>query len=565
MTSVPTRLSCAGVTVRFGGVVAVEDVDLDVPPSAIVGLVGPNGAGKTTLFGVLSGLLRPTAGTVRIDGTDVTRSGPQRRAQLGMARTFQHPELFPGVTVRDHLVLAHRARHAPRRVWADLFTLGSVHRPTPAERQAVDSVIETLGLGPFAERPAAGLPLGVARLLELGRALASAPRVLLLDEPSSGLDSADTEQFEVTLRRVATEHDISVLLVEHDVDLVMRLCSAVSVLDFGRLVAHGTPEQIRNDPAVRAAYLGEELDRRDARPTGAGGGVDASAALAGQPYATPAGPPATPAGPPATPAGSPATPVGAGAVPGAPGAGGATSQPAVVVDGLGVRYGDAVALRAVSFTLAPGAVLAVLGPNGAGKSSLARAVSGLVPHDGRVVVGGADVSRWPAYRIRRAGVVHLPEGRGVFRELTVLENLRMATRLAGDRRRRHQALERAFELFPVLGARRHQLAATLSGGEQQMLSLARALAMWPTVLVADELSLGLAPLMVDAVFDGLEQARRLGVTVIVTEQYVHRALGFADECLLLQRGEVSWCGPANLARQQVLSRYLGEGMMTATT
>jgi branched-chain amino acid transport system ATP-binding protein len=213
------RLGCSGVTVRFGGLVALSDVELAVPPATIVGLVGPNGAGKSTLFGVLSGLLRPTTGRVLLEGRDITRASSQARAIAGLARTFQHPELFPGLTVRDHLVLAHRVRHSRRRVWSDLFTLGSVHPVAAEEKSRVDGLVRLLGLEQVADRPAIGLPLGVARLVELGRALSAVPTVLLLDEPSSGLDSTETEQFEATLKRVTEERGTSVLLVEHDVEL----------------------------------------------------------------------------------------------------------------------------------------------------------------------------------------------------------------------------------------------------------------------------------------------------------------------------------------------------------
>jgi branched-chain amino acid transport system ATP-binding protein len=253
------RLSCIDVTVRFGGIVALSDVVLEVPGAKVVGLVGPNGAGKSTLFAVLSGLLRPTHGRVLMDGDDVTHSTPQTRAERGLARTFQHPELFTGLSVRDHLVLAYRVRHARRRVWGDMFTLGSLRRGDPAERQAVDGLLELLGLGPIADRQTLGLPLGMGRLVEVGRALASDPKVLLLDEPSSGLDSKETDHFEAALRRVTGERGISVLIVEHDVELVMRVSSYIYVLDFGVLIASGPPDQVWVDPAVRAAYLGEEV------------------------------------------------------------------------------------------------------------------------------------------------------------------------------------------------------------------------------------------------------------------------------------------------------------------
>ena len=534
------RLACQGVTVRFGGLLAVNNVDLSVPPASIVGLVGPNGAGKSTLFGVLSGLIRPTQGTVLMDGSDVTHSRPQVRAARGLARTFQHPEIFTGMTVRDHLVIAHRAKHAKGRILSDVFTMGGLHPVGAAEREAIDDVMDLVGLGDIADMSALGLPLGVARLVELGRALAATPSVLLLDEPSSGLDSAETTEFERVLRRVTDERGVSILLVEHDVELVMRLCSMISVLDFGALIATGPPAEIRANPAVRAAYLGEEVE--------------------------------TPAAEEVENAEDPQLVVVQDAVP-APATSPDTKESKdtdskkalLCVEDLSVRYGDAMALGGVSFNLDGGKVLAVLGANGAGKSSLARAVSGLVPPaGGKITFDGRDIHDRSCYKIRRAGMVHLPEGRGVFRGLSVVDNLKMAAGTQGGRRARKESVDLALQIFPALAARRHQRAGLLSGGEQQMLSLARALATSPKLIIADEMSLGLAPKMVDLVFEGLERARDAGVAVVMIEQYVHRALGFADECLVLQRGAVAWQGPAGSARGEVLRHYLGDAMTVAS-
>jgi branched-chain amino acid transport system ATP-binding protein len=205
------------------------------------------------------------------------------------------------------------------------------------------------------------------------------------------------------------------------------------------------------------------------------------------------------------------------------------------VTGLDVRYGPARALDKISLTLPEASTTAVLGVNGAGKSTLARAVSGLVPiHGGRVLLNGRDVTGWRPHRLRQLGVVHLSEGAGVFPSLTVAENVQMA------------------------GRRRH-LAGRLSGGERQMLSLARALPARPRVIIADELSLGLAPIMVDTVFKGLGRIRERGCSIILIEQYVHRALAFADSCVVLQRGRVAWSGPSSQARQQELEGFLGTG------
>jgi ABC-type branched-subunit amino acid transport system ATPase component len=228
------------------------------------------------------------------------------------------------------------------------------------------------------------------------------------------------------------------------------------------------------------------------------------------------------------------------------------------VEALRVRYGPALALRDVSLTLPKGTVVAVLGSNGAGKSTFARTVSGLVPAlHGKITFGGQDITRWPAHRVRRSGIVYLPEGRGIFPALTVTENIQMAADLL-PRARRRGAIAEAMELFPNLAARRSAKSGLLSGGEQQMLSLARGLVTRPALIIADEMSLGLAPKMVDTVFDSLGRLKAAGVTMIIIEQFVHRALAFADQCVLLSRGQVAWQGAPGGADQEILARYLGE-------
>jgi len=228
------------------------------------------------------------------------------------------------------------------------------------------------------------------------------------------------------------------------------------------------------------------------------------------------------------------------------------------VENLDVSYALARALFGVSFTAGRRQLVAILGPNGAGKSTLARAVSGLVPSTaGRIVLDGDDITRWPPHKIRQAGLVHIPEGRGIFPGLSVAENLRMAVRRVGTKEQRRSGVDSAYELFPALGRRRSQRAGSLSGGEQQMLAMARALAVRPKLIVADEMSLGLAPIVVDDVFHRIEQAKQDGVTVILIEQFVHRALALADKCVILNQGHVAWSGDAGDAKQEALERYLG--------
>jgi branched-chain amino acid transport system ATP-binding protein len=236
-----------------------------------------------------------------------------------------------------------------------------------------------------------------------------------------------------------------------------------------------------------------------------------------------------------------------------------TARGSLTVESAEVRYGQTQALFGISLEVRPATVVAVLGANGAGKSTLGRALSGLVPlKKGRVTLDGADITGWPAHRIRRAGLAYIPEGRGIFPGLSVLDNLKMAARQLHGKGPRQTAIDRAFQMFEVLGNRRSQRAGSLSGGEQQMLALARALCVDPTLIIADEMSLGLAPRMVDAVFESLERARDAGITVLLIEQFVHRALDLADDCVILNRGVVSWRGPAAVAGEEVLAQYLGD-------
>jgi ABC-type branched-subunit amino acid transport system ATPase component len=209
------------------------------------------------MFHVCSGLLKPNAGRVTLLGQDITDLSPQARAHLGLARTFQQPEVFYGLSVAEHLRLAYRARHQRSRLWKDMFTGGGFRAIGKDEKERVDFLLELLMLKDLADVPVDVLPLGTTRLVEVGRALASGPKLVLLDEPLSGLDSNETRQLAAVLRRTVNVEGISLLLVEHDVAMVLSLCTNIFVLDFGQLIAVGPPDVIRNDAAVKDAYLGE--------------------------------------------------------------------------------------------------------------------------------------------------------------------------------------------------------------------------------------------------------------------------------------------------------------------
>ena len=249
----PPLLDAVGVSKRFAGILALSEVSVAVWPGEFVAVIGPNGAGKSTLFNCLSGVLRPDAGTVTFDGQRLDGLRPAQRARRGIARTFQRIELFAGMTVRDHLLVADRARTRTGGLWADILRGG---RPTAAEMERCDAMLELVGLTDVADRPAESLPLGKGRLVELGRALMTRPSLVFLDEPSSGLDRAETVEMGDALETVRQQEGTAIVLIEHDVPMVQRLAARTYVLDYGQLIAAGPTAEVMQDERVRTAYLG---------------------------------------------------------------------------------------------------------------------------------------------------------------------------------------------------------------------------------------------------------------------------------------------------------------------
>ena len=500
-----TLLEARGISKRFAGIAALDDVSLDVESGEAVGLIGPNGAGKTTFFNCLLGMLSPDRGHVSFDGADISRYPVYKRARLGLGRTFQRIELFGGMTVRDHLIVAGRSRLGTGRLWKDCLNLA---RPTSDELAATEATLALLGLTDVEDHPIESLSLGRTRLVELGRALMTEPRLLLLDEPSSGLDQHETRTLVTTLKDVQRERGTAMLLVEHDVEMVRDFTSRVFVLDFGTLIASGATAAVMSDDAVRTAYLGELAGTDDIKATAPSPRITAHP-TSREPVAAPV-------------------------------------APVLELRDVEAGYGPFRALFGVSFAIPEGDVVALLGANGAGKSTVARLVSGLIPITaGSVRFDGVEIGGMKPWRIAPLGIVQAPEGRSVFSSLTVEENLTLDFRRNLGRRGVAAGLERAYELFPRLGERRRQLAGNLSGGEQRMLSLARVLVRPPRLLVVDELSLGLAPIAIDDVYATLAVVRQEGTTLLLIEQYVGHALRFADSVVLLQHGEVKFDGPTS--------------------
>jgi len=492
-------LQTLDVSVRFGGVTALDQVSIDAEAGCVTGLIGPNGAGKTTIFNVITGLQSPTAGQVLIDGDDVTSLPVHRRARLGVARTFQRLEIFGSLTVRENIQVAGEIRRRWSRSRFDVTA-------------QTDEILDRIGLHRVADAPANTLPTGLARLTELGRALASQPRLLLLDEPGSGLDTHESEEFGRLLGELA--HDgMTVLLVEHDMDLIMDVCDWIHVLDFGVHIAKGAPEEIRSNTKVQEAYLGtgdETVDPRRAEPRRSD---DRDR-------------------------------------------GGHVIPPAIQLIGMRAAYGRIEILCGIDLTVPAGTLFALLGPNGAGKTTTLKVIDGR--HDassGCVHIAGQHVNGTGADKLARAGVCSIPEGRGIFPNLSVEENLKIMT-YGRSNLTAADVQEKTFNRFPILSDRRKQVAGTLSGGQQQMLAISRAVVTDPSLLLVDELSMGLAPLVVRELYDVLGQLAADGMTVLLVEQFARTALAIADYAAVLVHGRVQAVGqPADM--QDVAGAYLG--------
>ncbi|MGB7123224.1 MAG: ATP-binding cassette domain-containing protein, partial [Bradyrhizobium sp.] len=485
ITGARGSLTAEGVRVAFGGVVAVAGVDMMASPGRITSVIGPNGAGKTTLLNLVSGFQRADAGTVRVGKQEITGFSAHHVARAGVARTFQTAQPFVSLSVLDNVRLG-----ILRGAWR-----------SEAQANLARALLALVGYAGSETRLAAALPHVDRRLVEIARALGTAPAVLLLDEPAAGLSEADTARLGNLLQRLARA-GLAIVLVEHDMSLVMSISDEIVVLDAGRRIASGTPAVVRNDPAVKTAYLG------------------------------------------ATMSGGPAVSRTAGA-------------PVLEVDGLSAGYGPLAVLDNVSLKVGRGEVIALFGPNGAGKSTLMNALSGLIrPVTGTIRLAGKDLTSLSAPLVARSGLILVPEGRQVFPQLTVAENLRLGATRRDDFAA--SEIEDMLARFPRLRPRLHTAAGLLSGGEQQMLAVARGLLARPEVLLLDEPSLGLAPAVVTELFEQFTRLRDEGMTLLIVDQMADYALAIADRGYVLGGGRVVAEGsPAELRGSMIDDAYLG--------
>jgi branched-chain amino acid transport system ATP-binding protein len=507
-TGLPPRQAGApirtdGLTMQFGGVRAVSDLAFGTHAGGITSLIGPNGAGKTTVLNMLSGFYRPTGGGFRLGEAPLQGLRAFRIARAGVARTYQTSQLFGSLSVEDNVALAlGRGTLGP--------LLGARRYRSGAARAQARQLLAFCGYAGSPDTPAADLAHVDRRLVEIARALATSPQALLLDEPAAGLSREDKTQLAALLLRIAAA-GIGVLLVEHDMELVMGISNHLVVLDAGHRLAVGDVAAIQADPAVRKAYLGEALT--------------------------------------------------AGASTKAPRPALAADAPEVLgIGALVAGYGAEPVLHGIDLRVRRGELVALLGANGAGKSTLMRSLAGLHrPVQGGIHLEGTELAGLPAERIVARGLVLVPEGRQVFPELSVRDNIRLGAFLDGrDIDARTEAM---LGRFPRLRERLHQRAGLLSGGEQQMLAIARGLMSRPRVLLLDEPSLGLAPKIIAELFEALDALRAEGLTVLLVDQMAALALALCDRAYVMEGGRIVAQGStAEIAADGALAKaYLGAG------
>jgi ABC-type branched-subunit amino acid transport system ATPase component len=445
------------------------------------------------------GVYQLDTGKIRFDGKEISRLPTNDRSCMGIGRTYQIPQPFHAMTVLENLMVG------------DLY--GSNHKSVHVARDNAKEILDRVGLAAKADRRAGKLGLLDLKRLELARALSLRPKLLLLDEIAAGLTPGELEDLQHLLMDIK-EGNQTMLIIEHVLNVMFDLSDRIIVLNFGEQIVEGTPEKIAEDPQVHKIYLGSKKE---------GTTIEMRAEMDAQP-------------PEVEP----------------------TSL--LSLQNVNAGYGDFQALFDVSLDIYEGDITALIGVNGAGKSTLIRSIYKQLPiTSGNILYRGKSIVDLKPYEIIEIGIAQCIEGRKLFPDLTVYENLEIGAYCRRARAERHSTIDRIFNLFPILAKRQNQIASTLSGGEQQMLAIGRALMGLPDLIIFDELSLGLAPIIIDKLYDAIMEINRQGATILLVEQNVHKSLAVADQAYVIERGRIALSGTAEALSQDeyVKKAYFG--------
>jgi branched-chain amino acid transport system ATP-binding protein len=509
-------LQVQGLRKSFGDVHAVDDVSFELAPGELLAMIGPNGAGKSTTFNLIHGQLAPDAGSVLFEGQSLLGCTPRQIWQRGIGRTFQIAETFASLTVIENVQMALLS--------VDGRVFSPWRRATQYRRGEALDLLAQVGLESQADRAAHALAYGDVKRLELAIALASQPRLLLMDEPTAGMAPTERRELMALTQSLVQQRQLSVLFTEHSMDVVFEHADRVLVLARGRPIALGTPAQVRADVQVQAVYLGQgRLTPASSEPVT----IDAATGATSQDR------PESPRG-----------------------------EPLLAVQGLSAGYGAARVLFDVTLQVNRGEVVALMGRNGAGKSTLLKALMGLVPaRSGKASFLDLDLMGLAPHEAAQAGLGYVPEDRRIFTDLTVQDNLsvgQLPPRCFPDGAPApHWTLERVLELFPRLAELLHRPGARMSGGEQQMLTVARSLMGNPLLFLLDEPSEGVAPVIVEHMAARILALKAAGVSLLVSEQNLAFAAWVADRAVVLEKGQILYTGPMQtLVSDDALRRQL---------
>jgi branched-chain amino acid transport system ATP-binding protein len=482
-------LQIRNLTKRFGGLVAVKNVNFDVAAGEILGLIGPNGSGKSTVMKLIMGIERPNAGTVELNGRNLAGKPTHQIARAGIGIVFQHSRPLHRQTVLQNILLGL----LPDR----LTTL----RAGSAALDKAEAIAIRCGLGDVLTRLPGTLPFADLRRMELAKAIARDPKLVLVDEPFAGLTAGEVKDFSVLITSFRDEGR-AVLLVDHNVKSVAAMVDRVLALYLGETIAEGSAAEVMANETVRRVYLGGGITTHER----------AEATFSNH-------------------------------------------ETILDVNNLSVHYGKAQALDSASIHLREGEFVSIVGLNGAGKTTLFNAISGLVPYKGDITWHGKKITGTPA-QIARAGIVQCPETRELFGDLSVSENILLGGQHL-PKSERNERREWLLKLFPILKSRATQTAKTLSGGEQQMLAIARALMMKPKLLILDEPTLGLAPVILGQLSDAMKILRdETDITILLGEQNVTFALPHADRVYVLEHARIIWEGTPSAFATEMAAAYI---------